>query len=282
MLLFGLLIGAMLMHLFVVSQDNNIANELFSKDNENSFLKRESELNGLVEDINDEQDEVFLNEIANLKEELAKLREYSSEKVEANKNNSQNELKVEIGPLSDKEYYAAMRELRKRHELLSAEEERVGTAGLEELIRNQPIELKPLFNEESKLSDTMMERRKNKYKKHLAEEKDINWAYETEGFLRNYFGSLRNSNFTALRIDCRSSQCEVAGVFNFDNVVSEMPIEQLASSGRLQSVIKVRRDVQQQVSYGSFFESGVRSVSFNPASFALNPMPYAFFFTRVK
>lgn len=184
--------------------------------------------------------------------------------------------------MSEEEYSKAMMDLFQKKNKPNAEEEKLGGIALEELKRNQPVELKELFSEKSDAENALSIDVENKYKKHLSQEKDNNWAYDAEGFLKNYFATLQDSNYTALRIDCRTRTCEVAGIFVFNESLENATQEEIFSSGRIQSFIKLQQEIQKNQFYNTYFEQGIRDLQFSPQALVLNPMPYSFFITRVK
>ncbi len=281
-LVLGLLVGAFLMNVYSGIQVKDMGSNFQSKEPINTKLESNSNLNASNTVSDSSKTKILLEEIDSLKAELSIAN--SPELNSQNKviRNGLEYTESDLKEMTDEAFSKVIFDLYKKRDKLSEEEEKFGSIALEALKRNQPIELKNLFGVGSKLPDGLLKRREDTYKKHLAQEKDINWAYQAEGFLRNYFGSLRDSDFLALRIDCRSSTCEVAGIFNFEGVVDEMSIEQLAKSDRLESYIRVRNEIQQLPLFTTYFKTSMSSISFNANTFILNPMPHVFFFHRAK
>lgn len=115
------------------------------------------------------------------------------------------------------------------------------------------------------------------YKNHISEEKDIDWAYEAESFLQNYFNGNINSEFKVIRIDCRTNTCEVAGVIQFDENAPEGD----NLSRELYSVAEnINKNLLSETLYGRYFY--VNEAEYNFSAFLLqrNPSPYAFFLKR--
>ena len=281
-LVLGLLVGAFLMNVYSGIQVKDMDSNFQSKEPINTKLESNSNLNASNTVSDSSKTKILLEEIDSLKAELSIAN--SPELNSQNKviRNGLEYTESDLKEMTDEAFSKVIFDLYKKRDKLSEEEEKFGSIALEALKRNQPIELKNLFGVGSKLPDGSLKRREDTYKKHLAQEKDINWAYQAEGFLRNYFGSLRDSDFLALRIDCRSSTCEVAGIFNFEGVVDEMSIEQLAKSDRLESYIRVRNEIQQLPLFTTYFKTSMSRISFNANTFILNPMPHMFFFHRAK
>ena len=234
-------------------------------------------------------DKALLDEIKSLKLQLAEkgkgIVDINSKSVTEDSDNET----IDESEMSEEDFSSAMMELIEKKNKPTAEEERLGSIALEELKHNQPIELKKLFNEDPDSLNPLNAQTENQYKKHLSQEKDINWAYEAEGFLKNYFSTGQNTNFTALRIDCRSRTCEIAGLFvsedDLQNLQDSTQQEILISgrmNGRVQSFMKVRQDIQKHPFYERYFESGLRNMHFSPQTLTLNPMPYSFFLNRAS
>ena len=252
----------------------------------------ESKVDAKSESITDEPlnlnisktEQALLQEIESLKVELAEKEIVTvSTGTKAVTEEKSSDISDE-SEMSDEDFSREMIELFQKRNKPNAEEERVGSIALEELKRNQPVELKTLFNEDPNNLNPMNTQIENQYKKHLSQEKDINWAYEADGFLKNYFSTVQGSNFTAMRIDCRTRTCEVAGLFVFESDIEGGSQEEMMMSGqmsqRIQSFMKVRQDIQKHPFYENYFESGVSNMHFSPQALTLNPMPYSFFLNR--
>jgi len=162
---------------------------------------------------------------------------------------------------------------------LSPELDKIATQRLKDLKNNQPDELNDLFPEIEQIAELTDQ----SYKKHLSEEKDINWAYQAESFLENYFQNNSASNFRVLRIDCRTTNCEVAGMLTLpDNLVNIDLINPVNSLELLQVSTKVSTDIIQSNGASYLFTYSAKFTSPNILTESRNPIPYAFFLGRAQ
>jgi len=98
----------------------------------------------------------------------------------------------------------------------------LGKKRLKALIDNQALELISLFE----LSQDPYDGREyrwidaKEYGFYLAEEKDEIWAHQAEAFLQTNLIAGQAFSFTVLRIDCRMSKCEIAGIVNSNENMS--------------------------------------------------------------
>ena len=257
----------------------------FSQSGSVELYSAESKVETKSESINDESlnvnisksSEALLEEIKSLKRLLAQI-----EKKSIDSGASTGVSKIDESEMTEEEYTKALQKLQERRNKPTAEEERLGSIALDELKRNQPIELKELFSDETEDPNSSYAKSENSYKKHLSQEKDINWAYEAESFLNNYFASVQNSTFTAYRVDCRTRTCEVAGVFVFEEALQSNTTEDAKFTGRVKNFIEVQQAIQKHQLFARYFEVGLKNIHFNPNVFALNPAPYSFLLNRAK
>lgn len=187
----------------------------------------------------------------------------------------------EGNPLSDDEFHDELLDLMTRNSTLPADIEAKGKAALDALIENQPKELTPIFDSYIKHGGDNPSAMQvaSSYKKHLAENKDINWAYDAEAFLTNHFKSQQNSRFLPLRIDCRTTGCELAGMVNMDG------IDTTATDGFSISVVmmlgQINRNLGSAPFYADYFTE--QGASFSAGTdLSLNPMPHYLFLDRKK
>jgi len=158
---------------------------------------------------------------------------------------------------------------------LTEEQEALGSKRLKELKDRQPLELKELFAKDPELASIF----EPPYKKHLSEEKDINWAYEAESFLENFFRNQPNSQFKVLRIDCRTNNCEVAGLlttsdsFDYSNPIDVINITQIA--------LQIQLDILDSTG-GKYLFSFSELLGTTPMDMSKNPFPQSFFMGRAK
>ena len=281
-LVIGLLAGAFFMNVYTNQQKKEINTGLTSSEIDANQQEANSNLSFDDGDINSVNTKALHEEVGSLKAELEKVKTstLNSQKQVVEKTSETSG--ADSKEMSEAQYSKAMMELFEKRNKPNAEEERLGSVALEELKRTQPAELKKLFDDNPESKNPLSKQIENNYKKHLSQDKDINWAYESEGFLKNYFGTLQSSNFTALRIDCRTKTCEVAGIFTFKENIAEGSDPQVYLTGRVQSFANVQQAIQKQALYKRYFEGGMSSMNFNTEALSLNPMPYSFFLNRVK
>lgn len=222
---------------------------------------------------------VLLEEIKSLKLQLADKEKGIAGTV--SKSKSRDSETPDESEMTEEEYSKAMSELFKKMNKPNAEEERLGSIALEELKRNQPIELKELFSEKGGDQNLSNMQTENKYKKHLSQEKDINWAYEAESVLRNYYSNQQNSKFTVYRIDCRTSSCEIAGLIKFDSDVDINSKDIKIFTERGNAISDVLLELMQQEFFSSYF-SVTQNIFSNINVIMSNPVPYSFILPRVK
>ena len=280
-LVIGLLAGAFLMNVYTNQQNKVINKELISSEIDANHHKANSNLSFDGSDINSVNTKELQEKVASLTAELELVKTStlkSQKRVEKIAPENSDAISKE---LTEDEYSNAMMELFEKLNKPNAEEERLGSVALEALKRNQPSELKDLFSEDPDQKDSLNTQIENKYKKHLSQEKDINWAYEAESVLMNYFKSTQNSNFTAYRIDCRTRSCEVAGLITFEKEINpEEPME-LALVSRTPSFGRITKNLRKQEFYGRYFSTQNHEM-FNPIALTSKIVPYSFFLPRAK
>jgi len=186
------------------------------------------------------------------------------------------------GALNDEEFNQELMDLLARQHELTEEEERLGSAALEELLANQPAELAPIFESDlnPKKNSLLKGQISAKYKKHLSQEKDINWAYEAEAFLMAHFSNQQDSKFTPLRIDCRSSSCEISGLIYLDTEHDENSPDSMYLI--IQELVQITTAVRDNSGYNRYFEGMGGDFGLEPELLKLRPMPHYIFLKRAK
>jgi len=147
-------------------------------------------------DLENTDQSLLIKQIEKLTDEVKSLKKASTKSEAAQNENEEVDITESLSP-----------------EILSLARTR-----LADLKQTQPYELKDIFKDDPKVDN---QRYENPYYEHLAQEKDNDWAYKAENFIRNYLAKPENSYFKTLRIDCRSSSCEVAGLVKIPDELIE-------------------------------------------------------------
>jgi len=257
---------------FVLGLIASMAISDFLKSNDpDSLIRSNSIRSNQVKNNNIGSDDSYASSLDQKKVLIEKIEKLTAE-VESLKDTSKNNNQSKQKPTKEKDIT----------DILAPDLLTMAKIRFDSLKRTQTKDLSEIFKE---YPDIDLQPYENPYYEHLAQEKDSNWSYIAEEFLKGYFAKPINDNFKVLRIDCRTNSCEVAGLLMLPNELIELNLaaKQLDNKREISKTLmeifrlfgNVKSGILHEPGYEEMFNIIGGYSNYPGDSFSIDENPYA-------